>query len=127
MRGKLTVFSNPELEVIDLAPEENEPEKKENRNTPVIRNGIKFSGLREPKIRPKTKPYASACSEGVRINHQRPSLVLALADSDAYRDMVKAKSLPAQTCFRYSKKLGRVPIIFKPLDLAKSARFIFRL
>ena len=29
MRGKLTVFSKPELEVIDLAPEENEPEKKE--------------------------------------------------------------------------------------------------
>jgi hypothetical protein len=56
MRGKLTVFSNPELEVIDLAPEENEPEKKENRNTPVIRNGIKFAGLREPKIRPNTKP-----------------------------------------------------------------------
>jgi hypothetical protein len=56
MRGKLTVLSNPELEVIDLAPEENEPEKKENRNTPVMRNGMKFSGLREPRIKPKTKP-----------------------------------------------------------------------
>jgi hypothetical protein len=56
MRGKLTVFSKPELEVIDLAPEENEPEKKENRKTPVIRNGMKFAGRRDPKISPKTKP-----------------------------------------------------------------------
>jgi hypothetical protein len=118
MRGKLTVFSNPELEVIDLAPEENEPEKKENRNTPVIRKGMKFAGRRDPKIRPKTKPYARAWRDGARINHQRPSLVLALADSDAYSDMVKAKSRRPQACFRYTRKLGLVPISFKPLDFA---------
>jgi hypothetical protein len=36
MRGKLTVFSNPELEVIDLAPEENEPEKKVVKRTKKV-------------------------------------------------------------------------------------------
>jgi hypothetical protein len=54
--GKLTVLRSPELEVIALAPEENEPEKNENRNTPVIKNGMKLSGLRSPRINPKTKP-----------------------------------------------------------------------
>ena len=54
--GKATVFRRPELDVIAFAPEENEPEKKENRNTPVIKNGMKLSGLRSPRIRPKTNP-----------------------------------------------------------------------
>jgi arginine decarboxylase-like protein len=54
--GKLRVLSNPVFEVIALAPAEKEPEKKENRNTPVIRNGIKFAGLKSPRIKPKTKP-----------------------------------------------------------------------
>jgi hypothetical protein len=42
--------------VIALAPDENEPEKNENKNTPVIRNGMKLSGLRSPRINPKTSP-----------------------------------------------------------------------
>jgi hypothetical protein len=54
--GKLRVLSNPVFEVIALAPAEKEPEKKENRNTPVIRNGIKFAGRRSPRIKPKTRP-----------------------------------------------------------------------
>jgi hypothetical protein len=54
--GKLTVFRSPELDVIAFAPEENEPEKNENRNTPVIKNGMKLSGLRSPRIKPKTNP-----------------------------------------------------------------------
>jgi hypothetical protein len=54
--GKLRVLSNPVFEVIAFAPAEKEPEKKENRNTPVIKNGIKFAGLKSPRINPKTKP-----------------------------------------------------------------------
>jgi hypothetical protein len=56
IRGKLTVFSKPELDVIAFAPEEKDPEKNENKNTPVIRKGMKLSGRRSPRINPKTKP-----------------------------------------------------------------------
>jgi hypothetical protein len=42
--------------VIAFAPEEKEPEKNENRNTPVIKNGMKLAGLRSPRIKPKTNP-----------------------------------------------------------------------
>jgi hypothetical protein len=54
--GKLTVFRSPEFEVMDLAPEEKEPEKNEKRKTPVIKNGIKLAGLSSPSINPKTNP-----------------------------------------------------------------------
>jgi hypothetical protein len=58
--GKLRVLSNPVFEVIALAPAEKDPEKKEKRNTPVIKNGMKLAGRRSPRIKPKTKPYAKA-------------------------------------------------------------------
>jgi hypothetical protein len=54
--GKLTVLRRPEFAVIALAPDEKDPEKKEKRKTPVIRNGIKLAGLKSPRINPKTSP-----------------------------------------------------------------------
>jgi hypothetical protein len=58
--GKVSVRSNPVFDVIAFAPAEKEPEKKEKRKTPVIRNGMKLAGRRSPRIKPKTKPYAKA-------------------------------------------------------------------
>jgi hypothetical protein len=47
------------FEVSELAPPESDPEKNENMKTPMIRKGTKFSGLRSPRINPKTSPYAN--------------------------------------------------------------------
>jgi arginine decarboxylase-like protein len=57
--GNESVLKIPTLEVNELAPPDSDPEKNENKKTPITRKGTNLSGRKSPKINPKTKPYIS--------------------------------------------------------------------